>query len=105
STMASATTSGSSCWLAVARTASPAVRDTGGEAGAPGRLRAEVAKLVRTPAGHTTDTPTPEPSARSSFHSTSLTAITAALLALYGAMYGPVTSPAIDAVLTTWPAP
>ena len=70
---------------------------------AAGRLRPLVKMLVRTKPGHSTLTPTAEPSAASSAARVSLRATTPCLVTQYGPSPGATASPASDAVFTRWP--
>ena len=60
---------------------------------------------VRTMPGHRQLTPTDDPESRSSANIVSAIAIAACFVVLYGAAPGNDVSPAIDAVMTTWPSP
>ena len=60
---------------------------------------------VGTYAGQSTETPMRAFASRSSWWSVSLSVTTACLLALYAPISGLETSPAADAVFTTWPSP
>src|SRR5690606_21717832 len=67
------------------------------------RLRSARAMPVPTHDGHSTEQPTRSPTRDRSWYNVSDSDTTACLATLYGPVNGGSTSPATEAVLTTWP--